>query len=210
MPFLRHLERSVRLTLAVAALTAVAGAGVARAQDGGGGAFGIRAIGAAGLHAGGARVERGADAFEVGGRLDIGHFPGRRVRVVADVAFLRTLPYEEFVAEEEATYRDVFYDLSGHVMLQWMLVDPSHRVVPYATTGVGVHALTSSFGSIIIDQRYNSNNFGLRGSAGLRVRVGSRRALMAEYAGVLARNVSRGTVLIGLEWLFGDQTQTRR
>lgn len=176
----------------------------AGAQEAGGGAFGIRAIGAAGVHFGAAALERNAEAFEIGGRLDVGHFPVRRIRLVADVAFLRTRTYEERVEDEDTTYRDVFYDLSGHVIVQWFATDPSRLLSPYVSTAVGVHALTSNFGSTVLDQRYNTNNFGLRGAAGARLRLGGRRAVFVEYAGTLARNVTRNSVHVGLEALFGD------
>lgn len=201
-----NLARSITTHLAAATLTALAGTSVSGAQEASSGAFGIRAIGAVGLHVGAASVERDADAFEVGGRLEIGHFPIRRIRVLADISFLRTRTYEERVEEEETTYRDVFYDLSGHVIVQWFLTNPSRRLSPYASTAVGVHALTSSFGSIVLDQRYNTNNFGLRGAAGARLRLGSgrRQAIFVEYAGTFARNVSRRSIHVGLEALFGD------
>lgn len=195
--------------LGAALLIFLAGASVSGSQEAGEAgeaAFGVRAIGAAGIHFGRASVERNADAYELGARLDVGHFRIDRIRVVADVAFLRTLAYEEFVPAEDTTYRDQFYDLSGHVTVQWYLTKPSQRVAPYVSTGVGVHALSSSFRSIVLDQRYNSNRFGLRAAAGMRVRLGSegRRALFVEYAGTLVREVSRGSVHVGVEALFGD------
>lgn len=197
----RHSTRLVATTLLLLASASVSGA-----QDGSEAAFGVRAIGAVGIHAGRALIERDVEAYEIGGRMDVGHFRADRIRVQADIAFLRTRTYEEFVPTEETTYRDVFYDLSGHVSVQWFLSHPSHRLAPYASTGVGVHVLTSSFNSIVLDQRYNSNRFGLRAAAGMRVRLGSdrRRALFVEYAGTLVREVSRGSIHVGVEALFGD------
>jgi outer membrane protein W len=205
MPSVRNDVPGHSRRLVAATLLLLAGASVSSAQESTP-AFGVRAIGAVGVHAGRAMIERNAEAYEVGGRMDVGHFKIDRIRVVADLSFLRTLTYEEFVPSEDTTYRDVFYDLSGHVTVQWFLRNPSHRVAPYASTGVGVHALTSSFSSIVLDQRYNSNRFGLRAAAGMRVRLGSdrRRALFVEYAGTLVREVSRGSLHLGIEALFGD------
>ncbi|MGQ0646603.1 MAG: hypothetical protein ACT4P7_03470 [Gemmatimonadaceae bacterium] len=151
-------------------------------------------------------MERGAEALEAGGTLDLGHFSSRRMRLAADVAFLRTLPYTEFVVQDDMTYRDVFYDLNGHVVLGLLARDPVHRVVPYVSFGVGVHILTSSFGSIPIDARYNTNNFGLKAAGGLRIRTGSsgRLAMLLEGSATLARDVSRRTIRAGGEVLFGD------
>ena len=40
--------------------------------------------------------------------------------------------------------------------------------------------------------------------AGARLRLGGRRAVFVEYAGTLVRNVTRNSVHVGLEALFGD------
>lgn len=203
MPPVRNVAHRQGTRIAAAALVCLASASVSRAQDA---AFGVRAIGAVGIQVGRASIERNAEAYEIGGRVDVGHFRSDRIRVAADIAFMRTLSYEEFVPSEDTTYRNEFYDLSGHVTVQWYLASPSGRVAPYVSTGVGVHALTSSFRSIVLDQRYNSNRFGLRAAGGMRVRLGSdrRRALFVEYAGTLVREVSRGSVHLGIEALFGD------
>jgi hypothetical protein len=168
--------------------------------------LGIRGIGAFGVHAAFARVERGAEALEASATLDLGHFASNRVRLAADASFLRSLSHTEFIVADDSSYRDVFYDLSGHVTLGLLLRDPARTVVPYVGFGAGVHVLTSSFGSIPIDRRYNTNVFGLRSAAGVRFRVGrsGRQALVAEGQAILARHVSRGTARVGVEWLFGD------
>ena len=176
---------------------------------GGGSSLGLRGIGAFGISLGYASVERGAHAFEAGAELDLGHFASRRLRVSANAAFLRSLPYSELVAADDTTYRDIFYDLSGHVTLSVQLRDPTRRVVPYFSGGIGVHALTSSFGSIPIDLRYNTNVFGLRAGAGLRLRTSARgrHAIVIEGNTVLARTVSRQSLRVGAAWLFGDLVQ---
>jgi outer membrane protein W len=210
MRFLRHVAHRHSQRLA-ATLLFLASASASAAQEASTAAFGVRAIGAVGFHAGRAFIERNAEAYEIGARVDVGHFQTNQIRVIADISFLRTLTYEEFVPSEDTTYRDVFYDLSGHVLVQWFLRDPSRRFAPYAMTGVGVHALTSSFSSIVLDQRYNTNNFGLRAGAGVRVRLGSgrRRAVFVEYDATLVRGVSRGSVHLGVEALFADLAQSR-
>jgi hypothetical protein len=165
--------------------------------------LGLRGIGAVGLGVATSSIERDATGLELGATLDLGHFRSRRVRPGAAVSFLRSLPRSEYVAQEDATYRDVFYDLNGHVTLTVLARDPAHTLVPYASVGAGVHALTSSFGSIPIDIRYNTNVLGLRIGAGFRFR-GRARAMSLETTAVLARNVSRATIGFSTEWLKGD------
>lgn len=167
--------------------------------------LGIRGIGAVGIYGGYARVDRGVDAAEASATLDLGHFSSRRVRLSAEAAFLRAFPHREFVVEVDSTYRDVFYDLSGHVDLQLLMTDPVRAAVPYLSFGVGVHALTSSFGSTPIDLRYNTNVFGLKAATGLRMRMPSgRHAIVVEGAALLSKAVSRASVRVGTEWLFAD------
>lgn len=167
--------------------------------------LGIRGIGALGAHVGYARVDRGVDAAEATATLDLGHFSSSRVRLSAQAAFLRAFPHREFVVAEDTTYRDVFYDLSGHVDLQFLVRDPARVAVPYLSFGVGVHALTSSFGSPPVDLRYNTNVFGLKAATGLRLRMrGGRHALVLEGAALLSKAVSRSSIRIGTEWLFAD------
>ncbi len=170
-------------------------------------ALGLRAIGAASLSLAVGRVDRGATGIEGGAALDLGHFASRRIRVGVSAAFLRTLPFTEYVAQDDTSFRDVFYDLSGHVSLTFLARRPEHRVVPWASIGAGVHVLTSSFGSIPIDIRYNTNVFGLRSAAGVRLR-GARRALSIEAGAILAKEVSRATLGLSTEWLFGDLRNT--
>lgn len=201
----RATARFVRLAASVALPFLVPS--ILRGQTGGGeSTLGLRGIGSFGVSLSIARVERGVDAFEAGVELDLGHFASRRLRLSADAAFLRSRPYSEFVVADDTTYRNAFYDLSGHVTIGVLLRDPSRRVVPYVSGGVGVHVLTSSFGSIPIDLRYNTNVFGLRAGAGFRVRTSARshRAIIIEGNASLAREVSRRSIRVGAAWLFGD------
>jgi hypothetical protein len=192
--------RSGAVAAALVHLAAAVWARPAAAQEP---ALGLRGIGAVGLGATASAIERDATGLELGVSVDLGHFRSRRVRPGATLAFLRSLPRSEYVAQDDATYRDVFYDLSGHVTLTVLARDPGRRVIPYASLGAGVHALTSSYGSTPIDIRYNTNVFGLRVGTGLRFR-GRARALSVETTAVLARNVSRATIGLSTEWLVGD------
>lgn len=173
--------------------------------------IGLSAIGAFGVHAGIARVQRGYSAGSLGGTLDFGYLRARRVRVVADLTYLLTAPRTEYVESENATYRDVFRDLSAHVAFAFHANDPSRRLSPYLLAGGGVDVLSSSFNSLAIDTRYNSNNFSLLGALGTRVRLGeaSRRALTVEVRGIAARNVRRAAIHLGVATLFNDLTRRR-
>lgn len=209
--FTRQMPLACRLPLRVLATALLAASAAlpaaSSAQDSTGtAALGIRGIGAFGVQAGWARVERGMDATDVAATIDLGHFASRRIRVGAEIAYLRSRAHREYVVAEDSTYRNHVYDLAGHVSLGFLLRDPARRLVPWLGLGVGVHALTSSFGSIPIDLRYNTNVFGLRAATGARLRLGrgSQRALVVEGNTILAKNVSRGGVRVGMEWLFGD------
>jgi hypothetical protein len=136
--------------------------------------------------------------------VDLGHFASRRFRLGADVSFLRSSIHRETVELEDSTYANRVYDLSGHISLQWLMMEPGRALTPFVRLAVGVHALSSSFGSVVIDQRYNNNAFGLRAGGGLRLRVGGRHALVGEWDAALTREVSRRTVRVGAEVLLGD------
>lgn len=175
-----------------------------------GSALGLSAAAAFGVHLGNSWVERGARGIEGGLHLDLGHFSSRRLRLTSDVSYLRSFPFEERVETEGKSYRDVFFDLSGQVALSWYTRPTAARVNPFVTAGVGMHVLSSSFESLTIDTRYNTNNFGLHGGAGVRVRLGERRAVVAQLARVQARSVSRTTLQLGVEALFNDLAGSRR
>lgn len=193
-----------RLLPTVVGMVAATSVLAAQESSASGASFGVRAIGSAAIHGGAARVEHGAEAIEFGARMDVGHFAIRRIRVIGDVAFLRSREHAEYVVFEDSTFRNVFYDLSGHVAIQWFALDPAGPVAPYILTGVGVHSLTSNFGSIVLDQRYNTNNFGLLGAVGTRVKFAKRSSIFVEVSRSLVRNVRRSSLRIGLEALYGD------
>lgn len=168
--------------------------------------LGLAAIGAFTVHAGMARVQRGFSAGSIGATADFGYLRSRRVRVLADLTYLLTAPRTERVESEGRTYRDAFRDLSGHVAFAFHANDPHGRVSPYLMTGAGVDILSSSFGSLTLDTRYNANNFSLLAAAGTRVRLGGegKRALQLEVRGVQAHNVRRLSVQVGVAALFND------
>lgn len=168
--------------------------------------LGLAAIGSVSVHGGWASIQHGFHAAEVGGTVDFGYLRSRRVRLVADLTYLLTFPHDVTVASEGETYRDVFRDLSAHLSLAFHATPPIARVSPYLLTGVGVHVLSSSFGSTVIDTRYNTNNFGLLAAVGTQIRVGGsgRRALQVEIQTMQARNVRRVGVTFGVAALFND------
>lgn len=167
--------------------------------------LGLSSVGAFGLHAGTTRVERGAAGHEVGVLVDFGWMGTRSLRLQGEAALTRAT-LSESVEVENRTYRDHFFDLTGSVALVALLRDAGHAVVPYATVGVGVHALSSSFGSIPIDRRYNANPFGSHVGAGARLRLGASgsRAVFVEVRRIIAENVDRSTVRAGGLVFFND------
>lgn len=169
---------------------------------------GLSSVGALTLHASFAAIQRDYQGVALGATTDFGYIRSRRVRLLADLTYLRSFPETEFVASENRSYRDVFRDLTGTLALALHLNDPSARVSPYVAGGVGVHVLSSSFGSLAIDTRYNTNNFGLMTAVGTRVRTGEgrrgRRAVQLEVRRVLSQDVSRWSVQLGLAALLGD------
>ena len=168
--------------------------------------LGLDAIGAVTIGGGWSTIENNFRAWQVGTSVDFGYLRSRHVRLVADATYLLTLPHREYVIAEGKTYRDVFRDLSAHLSLAVHPFSPTARVSPYVAGGVGVHVLSSSFGSLTIDTRYNTNNFGLREAVGVRIGVGSsgRRALNLEVESLQARNVRRVAVVAGIGALFND------
>jgi hypothetical protein len=204
MPF--RSVSAARFALFVASFAAASPAPLAAQRDSSRTALGLSSVGAFAFLAGGARIERHVNGAEIGGQLDLGYFASPRLRVTADVSFLRSFPLEEHIEIEGMTYRDSFYDLSGSTGVTLLGAAPPASITPYIGAGVGVHALSSNFGSIVIDTRYNSNNFGLLGTLGLRARVGrsGRRAVQLELRRVQAKNVSRVSLHLGIVTLFND------
>lgn len=169
-------------------------------------ALGLSAIGALGIQAGASRIERDVNGLEAGAQVDLGHFGNPRIRLWSDIAFLRSMHLTERFEVEGRTYRGVFYDLSGNVGVSVLGAAPGATFTPYVGGAVGIHILSSSFGSLAIDSRYNTNNFGFLATLGVRTRIGSsgRRAMLIELRRVQAKDVSRLSLQLGLATLFND------
>lgn len=171
--------------------------------------LGLAAVGAMGVHAGVARIERDSDGYEAGVFLDLGWMRGRSVRLQAEVAVLRAT-LTEFVEVDDSTYQGDYVDLSAGTSVVW-LASPGGRVSPYALAGVAVHALSSTFGTLALDRRYNTNRFGSHVGAGLRVRLGGGPgAFYAEARRVIADEVDRTDLRVGGVFMLGDLVHRSR
>ena len=168
-------------------------------------AKGIGASGALGVKLGGADLQRAGGSQFVGVDLDLGRFAGPTTRFQIEATFLRG-GLQEFVELEDQTYHGHIYDLTGSIAVVQLLRQPSRRVQPFLSAALSVHAMSSSFGSTILDRRYNTNNFGVQAGAGFRVRLGSRgsRALAIEARKVGVEDMNRFSVSVGLLWLLRD------
>lgn len=168
--------------------------------------LGLPAVSAIGLYGGGARLERASDGVEAGGFVDLGRMWGRSLRLQGEVGMVRA-SLAEYVEVEDSTYTGHYLDFSVDVTGLW-LASPDGKASPYVLAGIGVHALSSAFGTLVLDQRYNTNRFGSHVGAGMRVRLGGRGlfqpALFVEARRVIADEVDRTVFRAGLLTLFGD------
>jgi hypothetical protein len=167
--------------------------------------LGLTAFGGMGLHVGYAQLERSSNGQEIGTLLDVGWMRGRGVRLQAEVSFLRAT-LTETVSDpflEDSTYNGNYFDLTFGVSVVGLL-SPDSKVSPYALAGLAVHALSSAFGSPLLDARYNANRFGSHFGAGVRFRSGSRQAFYAELRHTFADEVDRTVIRVGAMALFGD------
>lgn len=138
--------------------------------------------------------------------MDLGWLRGRSVRLQGEIAFLRA-SLTEYQELEDSTFHGNYFDVSFGVTSVW-LAAADGQVSPYALAGVAVHALSSTFGSSVLDQRYNANRFGSHVGAGIRLRLGpSRQALFAEARRIIADEVDRTVVRVGALVLLGDLYQ---
>jgi hypothetical protein len=167
---------------------------------------GLAAVSAVSVNASFASIQRGYHGLSIGGTVDFGHLATPRLRLLADVGYLLSFARSEYVQSENTTYRDGFRDLSGTLALALHPNAPTSRFTPYALGGLGVHVLSSSFGSLAIDTRYNTNNFGLLLGGGARLRLGQgrKRALLVEVRQVFSQDVSRTSVHVGIAALVGE------
>lgn len=168
--------------------------------------LGLAAVSAVSVNAGFASIQRGYHGLSIGGTVDFGHLATPRLRVLADVGYLLSFAKTEYVQSENKTYRDNFRDLTGSLALAFHPNAPTSRVTPYAIGGLGVHVLSSTFGSLAIDRRYNTNNFGLLLAGGARLRLGGSRkhAFLVEVRRVLSQDVSRTSIHVGIVALVGE------
>jgi hypothetical protein len=69
-----------------------------------------------------------------------------------------------------------------------------------------VHALSSTFGVVELDERYNANPFGVDVAAGLRAWVSSsgRAGLFVEGRRVIAANVNANVLRVGALVFYRD------
>jgi hypothetical protein len=167
--------------------------------------LGLPAVGAFGVHAGLARLERSSKGPEGGFLIDLGWMRGRSVRLQAEIAMLNASLTEVLVMEDSTreTFTGDYFALSAGMTAVWLL-NREGRVSPYAAAGFAVHALSSAFRNSVLDLRYNANRFGSHVGAGLRLRMGSRTALYAEARRIIADEVDRTVFRFGALALFGD------
>ena len=177
---------------------------------------GLPAAGAIGAFGGGARLERAGSGPEGGVALDLGWIRGRSVRLQGEASVLRgslteTVLLDPHAGFRDSTYRGHYYDLTVSVTAVVLAGGPGARVAPYLVSGIGVHALSSAFGPLVLDTRYNTNRFGSEFGAGLRVWLGKsgRRGLYVEARRVLADEVNRTVVRMGGLAFLGDLVRPR-
>jgi hypothetical protein len=178
---------------------------LAEAQSRPGSQVGIAHIGALVVHAGTASVERSAEGVEGGMALDLGWIGTPRLRLEAELSLLRAT-LTEYVETLDSTFSGAFFDLTSSVGLVVLLRGPSARIAPYLSAGIGVHALSSAFGTFALDRRYNANPFGAHVGAGARLRLpgSGRTGLSFEARASTAANVSRTSARVGGLIFFGD------
>jgi hypothetical protein len=186
-------------------LVASGGRRAAAAQDQPRSRIGLAHIGAIGVHVGAASIEHSADGFEGGAWIDLGWIRTRRIRLQGEVSFLRG-SLTEYVRASDTTFSGTFYDLTSSLDAVVLLRDPAARVMPYVAAGVSVHALSSAFGELSLDRRYNTNPFGAHAAAGLRLSTSrsGRNAISLELRTSMAENVNRTSARLGGVVLFGD------
>lgn len=143
--------------------------------------------------------------------LDVGWIGSPRLRLVGDATwFIGEL--SEFVPQDDRSYSGAVFDLSASVSLLALGGSATARFAPYLSAGVGVHALSSAFGTPALDQRYNANRFALTEGAGFRLWVGrsGSMTLFAEGRAHQLTDVSRWSVRAGVLRNFGALVRPTR
>ena len=172
--------------------------------------IGIAHIGAIGVYGGAVSLEHDADGVEGGVTLDLGWLRAPRFRLQAEVSLLRAT-LTEFVEVDDATFDGEFFDLTTSIGIVALMRNASARAAPYVAAGVAVHALSSTFGSVTLDRRYNANPFGAYVAAGARLWLSGtgRNALSLEVRMSSAEHVSRSSARLGGLLFFGDMVRPR-
>ncbi|HEX7124126.1 MAG TPA: hypothetical protein VF178_17240 [Gemmatimonadaceae bacterium] len=167
--------------------------------------MGLSSIGAAGVHIGPATMEREADGFEVGALVDWGWVRHRALRIEGEVSFMQ-VTLSEFVVTENREFRGHVYDLSTSLSLVVHGGNSRSRLVPFLSAGVGVHALSSAFSEVSLDQRYNANPFGSHIGAGARIWIPGleRHGVFVEVRRAIAEHVNRTVVRFGGLIFYND------
>ncbi len=173
--------------------------------------LGLRSSGGLGVFLGGGRAVHDLPGGEGGGLLDLGWVWNPRVRLVGEASwFIGTL--HEYVAQDDQDYSGAVFDLSSTVSVLALSGSTTARRSAYASFGFSIHALSSSFGSIPLDARYNANKFGVASAIGGRVWIGreGRQALTAELRQTSVTSMTRWTARAGFMHNFGPLTRPAR
>lgn len=148
---------------------------------------------------------------EFGAALDLGWVWSPRVRLVGDASwFIGSL--HEYVPQDDEDFSGTVFDLSSTVSLLALTGQANSRQTAYASLGLSIHAMSSSFKSLPLDQRYNANRFGAAAAVGGRVWLGDqgREALFLEVRGAAVSQMNRWTVRSGFIHNLGPLTRPRR
>lgn len=173
--------------------------------------LGLAAIGAAGVYYGDATsVERARRGWEIGALVDFGWLRSHYLRLQGEISYLEA-HVSEFVEIENRQFEGRFQDLTSSLSLVLHGANEQRGFVPFLATGVGVHALSSAFGEVSLDQRYNANPFGVHVAAGARVWLPGtqRHGVFMEVRRSLAEHVNRTTLRFGGLVFFNDLIRTR-
>ncbi|MFN8581240.1 MAG: hypothetical protein U0163_09730 [Gemmatimonadaceae bacterium] len=190
-------------------MTSLIGKGAA-AQTASGAHLGLAESGGMGVLLGAGEATHHLRGVEVGGSLDLGWIGSPRLRLVGDVAWFGGR-LRSFVTQDDKTYRSNVFDLAGTVAVQLHGGSLKARTAPFVSAGVAVHALSSSFGSLPLDLRYNANRFGLMGAVGVNQWLGSgRQSLRFEARFQEVTGASRWTGRLSLEHHFGSMVRSRK
>lgn len=199
------------VTLAALLLCAPAPARAQPQRDSTSSSLGIASVGALTVYLGGAEVDFAeGTAIEGGLGIDLGWLRSPRVRLIADVEYLRGRVFA-VDSLRDVSKRGPFSDLSANVSVMWLAHVRPRRFTPYVVAGAGVHILSSRLGVQLEDFRYNANRFGLQVAAGSRMRLSSdgRAGAFVEVRRALVSDVNRTSARAGAVWFFGDLVRSQ-